>query len=126
MQYGEYKFAIQRGSLGYFAKVSLEVALEGANQGLTVDFAFGDTGLQRWQSAIQFGVAYVWDKLPNKFGRSMHVVVREIDYNPVDTSQMAMAFATIHALFNALDWLPGDAPTFDPESGLFIFPTRAT
>jgi hypothetical protein len=41
----------------------------------------------------------------------------------VDSSPLTLAFATMYALFNALDWTPANPPTFDPDRGLLI-PTR--
>jgi hypothetical protein len=120
MQHGEYKLAVQRNNRGYYAKVSLDVVVNETDWGVVVEYDFQNQWLEQWHSAIAFGVICVRHLLPAGFGRGLSVLIRDVHYNPVDTTPLTLTFATMFALFNALGWTPANQPTFDPDRGLLI------
>ena len=95
---GKYKLDQSQGAPGdkrLFASVELVVS-EGS--GLVIDF--DSIHGRYWRAGATFGITYAWEKLPNNM-RGMVVQVNMIKGVVVDTTEMAVAFASFRAMANA-------------------------
>src|SRR5437870_390695 len=124
MQNGEYVLAVHGSCTSYYAKVRLQVELDETQHKLVVDLKPDPTyhlaKWTRWQIDAQFGCAYVWEVWASTQpvqGKGLKVHILELQGMPGDTTQLTVAFATAHALLQALQWTPEDSPTFDSETG---------
>lgn len=120
---GEYQLAIQKGDIGYFSKVSLEVNFTDKENSVEVIFdeiVFDEVIEKPWKTAVQFGIEYAYEKLQNN-EKGIKVNVTEIRGHLVDTTQITIAFSAMYALWNALDFVPDSKPELH-ENGAFIIP----
>ena len=118
---GEYQLAEQRGELGYFAKVVIQVTQRVGAHDLSLHFNTED---HPWKAAIGFCIAYAWEHFsrsarPNA-GISVQVV--DVQWQIGDTTTAGMAFASAHALWDALTFVPDRPASFEVQSATFCFP----
>jgi len=120
---GEHTVAVQHGQTAYYGRVRLEVKLLSFFRGARVTFADADS---RWKPAVEFGVAYAYERTlaggPKAPGAEVRV--REIHWQPVDTTELVIAFATVHAFCRAVGKEPSPALRLDPATGAVVLPTR--
>jgi hypothetical protein len=121
MKNGEFVLAKQLGSKGYYGRIRLAVEPT-ISRMLTVDFQAGTE--QQWRSGAEFGIVYGWELYHRGHPAvgGLQVRVLEIHSQPVDTTNLVIAFVAANALWNALEWLPTRLPTFDLKNGIFSFP----
>ena len=119
---GSYRLAEQIGGWATFADIDLITMARGDISSPLVELDAGvnvDASGQQI-AAIGFGVAHALGYLPDS--DFVGVIVTRLHTNPVDTTPMALAFATCHAVLDSLDLQPENAPYFDREKRLFVFP----
>jgi hypothetical protein len=73
-------------------------------------------------ASIGFGAAYALGKI--RKSECVGIVVHKLHMNPVDTTPMALAFATCHAVLACFNESPSVVPYFDRNARCFIFPAR--
>src|SRR6266496_3830762 len=114
MAIGEYTLAKQRGSSGYYVKICLEL-MEQSDGDLIVEFASNIH--THWRPAVYFGVAYAWEHYlrTNNRNGGVKVQITELDWQIGDSTNAGVAFATVHAFWKALGFIPESAPLFDIE-----------
>jgi hypothetical protein len=120
---GSFRLAEQIGAWGVFAEIALSVVDRTAPS----PFVTFDPGIQvdPWGhecAAIGFGAVYAIEFLNR--AESDGIVVHKLHTNPVDTTPMALAFATCHAMFNCFSVSPESGPYFDRSTRSFVFPGR--
>lgn len=104
MAVGEYKLAVQRATGAAYAHVRLE-AVDAPDGTFSVD---AEAVEPHWRAAAAFGVHYAGDR-PERTGSSkpQRVTVLWVGSTHVDTTQMAVVFATYHAACEAFG-IPSD------------------
>ncbi len=118
---GECKVAKQSGRKGYFGRVVLQTEPKDDGQ-ITVEF--DEQNASRWQSGARFGIDYALEHISKKtfFPRGLRVIVTSIEGHDVDTSSLLIAYASSHALMQALGATVNEKPNLDAEKGLVVFP----
>ena len=121
---GSYRLAEQIGGWAVFADIDLiTVARADISSPLvTLDAGVTVDGSGQQLAAIGFGLAYALGYVPDS--DLVGVIVTRLHTNPVDTTPMALSFATCHAVLDSLDLQPDFAPYFDRETRSFVFPGR--
>ena len=106
MSQGEYRLLrIVQGRTA-FARVVLEAHEDGANGPLVVDASSVE---EPWRGAVVFGVIYAQEQLSFAGDhRKWRVVARSLDATVVDTTVMAVAFASYHAACLAFGMRPDE------------------
>ncbi len=89
---------------------------------MTLDSQASSEANAEYLAAIQFGVNYALACIPDS--TEFRVNVQRLHTNPVDTTSMALAFATCHAVLNCFDDTPDNVPYFDRDTRSFAFPGR--
>jgi hypothetical protein len=120
---GAYELAVQHGRAGYYAVVRLEVKLVSFFQGARVSYADPATP---WKAAAEFGVGYAYERTQRAGPKTQgaEVRVREIGWQPVDTTELLVALAAAHAFCRAVGKVPPPTLRLDPATGEVVFPTR--
>ena len=120
---GSYRLAEQIGGWAVYADLTISVAARDRAHPLvtlapsvTVDAPGPDL------AAISFGAVYAFGFVRNS--DRLGVIVHRLHTNPVDTTPMALAFATCHAVFQCLQISPTASPYFDRSTKSFVFPGR--
>jgi hypothetical protein len=113
---GTHKHAVQTGSAAAYAEVTLEVD-ENATNGT---ISFDDSVFNYYRAAAEFGIRHLLTWRHADIGK-YDITVRELLFNPVDTTQVAVAFAAAHALLAALGEPPDRGPTFDKTTFRYSF-----
>lgn len=118
---GSYRIAEQIGGWAVFAEIALAaiVRTDGCpivalDETVVVDADGRDL------AGIAFGAAYALGYVPDS--RGLGIFVHKLHTNPVDTTPMALAFVTCHAVFNCFDVSPTTGPFFDRSTKSFVFP----
>jgi hypothetical protein len=122
---GHHRFAKQICGWGSFADVQLRVQpAERVGTPVSFDVVDLDNDPRRadWIAGVEFGVRYALEHLPRS-ERQVAICVLRLHTNPVDSSTMAVAFATCLAVWNALGYVPQVVPMFDEKSRSFVFPS---
>ncbi len=122
---GYFRLAEQIGSWAVFADISLSAIVRAdrcpivtLDQNVYIDTDGRDL------AAISFGAAYALGYIRDSEG--VGIIVHRLHTNPVDTTPMALAFATCHAVFDCLKVCPTNGPYFDRSTKSFVFPGRGT
>jgi hypothetical protein len=120
---GAYELAVQHEQMGYYAVVRLEVKLVSFFQGARVTFADPATP---WKAAAEFGVGYAYERTHRAGPKTLgaEVRVREIVWQPVDTTELLVAFAAAQAFCRAVGKAPPPTMRLEPATGAVVFPTR--
>lgn len=119
---GSFRLAEQIGAWAVFADISITLVTRGPGIALVRIEDNIHLDDEREFAAISFGVSYALGYVPNF--DALGVVVNKLHTNPVDTTPMALAFASCHAVLNCLDTTPANAPYFDRITRSFVFPGR--
>jgi hypothetical protein len=120
---GSFRLAEQIGGWAVFADITLSVVVRRKGQPLvTLDQQVTVDDIERQIASIGFGVAYALTYIAGS--DDVGVIIHKLDTNPVDTTPMALAYATCRAVLKCFDGMPIKAPYFDRESRCFIFPAR--
>ncbi len=120
---GSYRLAEQIGGWAIFAEITLSAIFRAEGHPLVMfdgnvllDQHGGDI------ASIGFGAAYALSYIPQS--ERVGVIVHKLHTNPVDTTPMALAYATCHAVLACFNESPASAPYFDRNSRCFVFPPR--
>ena len=120
---GSFRIAEQIGSWAVFADITLSAMVRAdgwplvtLGQNVEVDADGRDL------AGISFGAAYALGYVGDSEG--VGIIVHKLHTNPVDTTPMALAFATCHAVFECLKVCPKTGPYFDRSARSFVFPGR--
>jgi hypothetical protein len=120
---GSYRLAEQIGGWAVFAEITLSAVARADGQSLvTLD---GDLQVDqhgRDIASIGFGAAYALGNIAQS--ECVGIIVHELYTNPVDTTPMALAYATCHAVLACFNESPTVLPYFDRNSRSFVFPAR--
>jgi len=117
MAIGEYKLAVQRGSVGAYALVRLEAVVHDGP--LVVETDAIET---RWRAAAVFGVTYAQERLRRVgFDEALCVRILEVGWMHSDTTGMAVAMAAYHAACAAFGQ-PADPGVRRRDDGIYEFP----
>jgi hypothetical protein len=118
---GHFKLACQSGGKGYYGEVRLATRSV-CDRGLVIDFAPGCEA--HWRIGAEFGITYGWElvQFSRSRGNGLVVTVLDIRGQPVDTTNLVVAFVAANALWNALGSAPEHSPSFDATNGRFTFP----
>ena len=110
-----YQLRKQIGEVGYYASIELEVVLQ---VGSELHITFESDIAEQWRLPIKFGATHFF----RYFGRSrregLQVFVRELNWFPMDTSPMIVAYVTIKCLCEMLN-VPDTMIAFDETTGEF-------
>lgn len=107
---GSYRLAEQIGAWAIYADITVSVVVRGADDPFVA------------LEAIGLGAAYALGFVRNS--DDVGIVVCRLDTNPVDTTPLALAFATCHAVFKCFQISPPAGPQFDRSTKSFVFPAR--
>ena len=77
-----------------------------------------------WKAAVEFGTGYAHARTVGGGPKTpgAEVRVQELLWQPVDTTELLIAFATVHAFCNAIGRQPPPGFRFDPATGEVAFP----
>jgi len=76
----------------------------------------------RWRHGLAFGIAYACERSVALRRKAARVRVTDVEWhNPVDTTEIVMAFVAANALWNALGETQAAAPTLNAKTGAFTF-----
>jgi hypothetical protein len=114
-----FTIAIQYEEWGYFATVDIAVDLSGTSS-ILVEFA--DAVDEQWRDALKFGIRYAWEHIGNSCSAGLRVKVEYVEWNPVDTTQLVVAYTAAMALWKALEVAPTRLPYVDAKEGTIAFP----
>lgn len=122
MACGTDKLMRQIAGRGYFAEVTVDVEVDRLTEQLSV--TFDDSYATAYRTAAHFGTEYAWEQYAQSRGerRGLKVHIVEIQWQPVDTSAILVAFVAVRATWAALGWNPLSGPQFDEVSGSVVFP----
>ena len=109
----EYKKLINE--TGFYGRIQLEVNKR-TERGVSVKYA-GDS---QWQNAIEFAVAYFYERYQKAEKGGLDVVIKELNTQIVDTSNMVIFFVTVNALYRALSM--GATDVYINGEGSFVVP----
>ncbi|MGY8771425.1 MAG: hypothetical protein ACKVH8_23675 [Pirellulales bacterium] len=122
---GTHRLAEQIGGWAVFADIELiTIARSGNTPLVSLDAGVSVDDAGRYVCAIGFGTAYALEYMPGS--DPVGVFVTKLHINPVDTTPMALAFATCHAVLNSLNLKPEAAPYFERSTRSFVIPGRGT
>lgn len=120
---GSYRLAVQVDERGWYASITLtRVARTKQRPLITFADQVDDAQLSdEEQVAIAFGAsqALAWARQSLRVGFR----ITQLDTQPVDTTDMALAFATCRAVLNLFDIPESVGPYFDRASSSFVFPS---
>ncbi len=120
---GKYCLKEQIGGWGIFADIELMTIRRAEGMPLvTLECGLCDDESGRYVAAIGFGAAYAFHCVAES--NDLGVIVTRLHTNPVDTTPMALAFATCHAVLKSLGLESTSAPDFDRQTRSFVFPGR--
>ena len=118
----KYTFRKQIGARGLYASIIFDVSVDYGKEN-SLEFDFQADAI--WKTACEAGVLIFFDYFKRmKQGRLM-ITVTEIKWNPVDTNQLIIIFATLKGLCEALD-LNLEHLNLDEFSETFRFPECRT
>ena len=120
---GSYRLAEQIGGWAVFAEITLSAFTRSKTHALLTvadELALDEHG--REIAHIEFGIAYAVSCM-TEF-KDLGFCVQELHTNPVDTTPLALAFASCHAALKCLKVEPTMVPYFDRQSRSFVFPAR--
>src|SRR4051812_41176460 len=110
---GTFVLAQQVDARAFFAGVTVEVS---SSSGLRQPRVVIDSDVDpRWHSAVRFGVAYAWAQLAHDEPNLTPGVVRvtSVEWQPSDSTDMTIVFASANALWESLGRKPRETPTLD-------------
>ena len=118
----EYTFRKQVGARGLYASIIFDVSVDCEKENcLEFDFQAD----LRWKTACEAGGLIFFDYFTRiKRGRST-IIITDIKWNPVDTNQLIIIFATVKGLCEAFD-ISIEHLNLDELSETFRFPERRT
>ncbi len=120
---GSYRLADQIGAWAVYADITLSVISRADDHPLvTLDAELQVDQHGRDIASIGFGAAYALGYIPQS--ERVGIIVHKLHTNPVDTTPMALAYATCHAVLACFNESPAVVPYFDGNSRSFVFPAR--
>ena len=122
MARGEFRLATQSGSRGFYGVVTLDV--EGPTSDGAVSVEFDRQCAEMWQLGARFGIDYVLERISTRscFPKGGRIIVRSIVGQPVDTSNLTIAYVAAEALLQALGIQTNKRPNIDLVNGVYSFP----
>jgi len=114
---GSHILARRDGNHGYYASVVLEVEVSGKRGEHSIEFA-EEVGAYR--AGLSFGIAYAHEK--SALEQGIRVRVLELRGHVVDTTEVVVAYAAAHALWDALGVTPPRELVLDARAAEFTFP----
>lgn len=120
---GSFRLAEQIGGWAVYADITLSaIARADEHPLVTLDADLHVDQRDRDIASIGFGAAYALRYIPQS--ERIGVIVHKLHTNPVDTTPMALAYATCHAVLACFNESPTVVPYFDQHSKSFVFPAR--
>lgn len=120
---GSYRLAEQIGGWAVFAHITVSaIARADEHPLVTLDADLHVDQHGRDIASIGFGAAYALGYIPQS--ERIEIIVHKLHTNPVDTTPMALAYATCHAVLACFNESPTVVPYFDRNSRSFVFPAR--
>jgi hypothetical protein len=122
---GTFKVAEQRGPIGYFGKVDLEVEPDDNINGCEIIFQELLARNGEWRNAVSFGIEYGYSRLPKSelHSKGHRITVRRVQGQPCDTDSLIIAYTAVRALFHAFGLSETDVVCFDVDGGKIVFDT---
>ncbi len=122
---GSFRLAEQIGGWAVFADITLSAVVRAHGQPLvTLDRSVHVDQHGRDVASIGFGAAYALGYIPQS--ECVGIIVHKLHTNPVDTTPMALAYATCHAILACFNESPSVVPYFDRNGRCFVFPSRGS
>ena len=114
----KFAFLRQEGQIGYYATVILHVERQSI-----MEIQYGDSCDPSWESAARFGVSYALGQLAKTEGDvAFRIVIEKVLGHEIDTTDVIVAYAAAHALWDAIESKSEFPIAFHAEHGTFVFP----
>lgn len=110
---GTARIAEQVGQIGVFGEITLECFSSDVSS-LLIPSEFTE-----WKISVEFGIDYFLRHSGIRYPLKVSVI--DVATNAVDTSNMTIAFVTVHALCRAINEQLPYPPEFDKERVSFYF-----
>jgi hypothetical protein len=120
---GTFKVAEQRGEIGYFGKVDLEVEPNDNIKGCEITFQEPSANNGQWRDAVRFGIEYGYSRIPKSelHSKGHRITVRRVQGQQFDTDSLIIAYTAVRALFHAFGVSETDVVCFDVDGGKIVF-----
>lgn len=103
---------------GFYGKLSIDVELDKENDDISLEM---DDSMRYWKPALYFGLIYFYEKFYPLYKMGIKVKVRQLDYQPVDSSFIIFVYLMVVSLSKATDFKLNDF-LLDEIEGRFIIP----
>jgi hypothetical protein len=98
-RHAKFILAKQEGQKGFYAGVVLRLEF-----GSLLEIQYESSCDPKWEVAVKCGINYCLERLIQTKGETaFKIVVEEVWSNPVDTTEMTVAYAAAHALWDAIE-----------------------